>query len=60
MPVYACMHVHMTVSYMLGIEEELDDGLIWCTGGHCHDEPARHSLLKLLRWRYVTQANLML
>ena len=55
-----CTHVHKTVSYMLGIEEELDDGLIRCTGGHCHDESARQSLLKLFRWRYVTQANLVL
>ena len=55
-----CRHGHTTVSYMLCIKEELDDRLVWGTGGHYHDEPAGHSLLKLPWWRNITQANLML
>ena len=50
----------MHVTYMLGIEKELDNRLVRCTGGHYHDEPAGHGLLKLFRRRNITQVNLML
>ena len=50
----------MHVTYMLGIEKELDNRLVRCTGCHYHDEPAGHGLLKLFRRRNITQVNLML